>query len=436
MRAVEAAAPVTEGELDSLFADIAGVARIALAVSGGADSLALLDCVDRWRKHGRATDVTLLTVDHRLRPESADEAAMVADIAVGRGLRHRILAWDGLHPERDVKAAARHARYGLLLGATREAGASHLLVAHHRDDQAETFLMRLARGSGLFGLAAMRPSLQAGEVTILRPFLDLPRSRLAATTAAAGLVPADDPMNHDPRFERARIRRLMPLFAAEGLDPAMLAATAARLRMAADAIDRAADAAIARHVTTDAMAVASAGRDLFSAPEEVRRRVLVRILMAVGGEPYPPRSERLEALDRAMAEHGKGRFKRTLAGTVIEWRGGKFAFHRELGREGIAAVALVPGSAFTFDGRFRVEAGEGLPAGLTLSALGEAGRLAIGATAGEAPAGAIAALPAIRRETAILAVPSIGFGDVSLPVAVRPVLAAKLARPALFPDFT
>lgn len=435
MRAAEAEAPLAEGELDSLFAEISKATMVALAVSGGRDSLALLDCVERWRRRRSSPEAIVLTVDHRLRPESGDEARMVAGVAAARGLPHQTLVSDAAYPEGDIEAAARRARYALLLRATREAGASHLLVAHHRDDQAETFLMRLSRGSGLFGLAAMRPSVRAGEVTVLRPFLDVPRARLAATVAAAGLAPAEDPMNHDPRFLRTRIRRLMPLLAAEGLDIATIAATTQQLRLAADAIDAAADAAIARHVVADDLGVAWAGRDLSDEPDEVRRRVLVRILMAIGGEAYPPRSERLDALDRAITGHAAGRFKRTLAGTIVERRDGRFAFYREAGREGLPVLWPSAGAAFTFDGRFEIETGEDFPEGLTVAALGEEGRIALGLSDAAPPPGALAALPAIRRETAILGVPSLGIEDERLPVKVRSLLAGKLARPVQFPDF-
>src|SRR4029078_10010236 len=127
----------------------------------------------------------------------------------------------------------------------------HLLTAHHRDDQAETFLMRLSRGSGLFGLAARRREVRSGDLTIFRPFLGVPRSRLVATTAAAGLVVSEDPMNDDDRFARVRARKLLPLLAAEGLGPDEIAAAAGRLAEAAEAIDSAATQFLAEAVTVD-----------------------------------------------------------------------------------------------------------------------------------------------------------------------------------------
>jgi tRNA(Ile)-lysidine synthase len=272
-------------------------------------------------------------------------------------------------------------------------------------------------------------------VTILRPFLGLPRSRLAATTAAAGLVAADDPMNADPRFLRARIRRAMPLLAAFGLDPEALTAAASRLRLAADAIEAAASVAIEQHIALDDLAVATLGRGLFEEPEEVVRRVLTRILAAIGGEPYPPRSERLGGLVDAVRNHAGGRLKRTLAGVVVERRGAQFVLYRETGRTGLEALPLRPGRTITWDHRFRIEAGAGLPERLTVGALGEAGRLAIRARAEAVPAGALAALPAIRQGTTILAVPPLGHGDSALPLTLRALVAERTADPPGFPDF-
>jgi tRNA(Ile)-lysidine synthase len=385
-------------------------------------------------------DAIVLTVDHRLRPGSAREAATVAAIAEARGLRARVLTWRGPHPATNLEAAAREARYRLLLDAARSDAARHLVLAHHRDDQAETFLMRLQRGAGVFGLAATRGLVPAGDVTIVRPFLDVPRARLVATTAAAGLHAVQDPMNTDPRFTRARIRRIMPLLAADGFDPGLIAAAARRLGDAAAAIDAAASALIARAVEADALAVARLDAATFhAAPVAVRRRALARLLLAIGGVDYPPRRERLDRLAMAMEAHGEGRFKRTLAGTVIEWRAGNFLLYREIGRSGLAHRGLDAGFDGVWDHRFRVVTGPDLPSGVMLGPLGEEGRRDIGAAAGRAPAGAQAALPAIRNGNRILAVPQVSNyepeANGGLPVDVRSVVATRLAEPPLFPDF-
>ncbi len=145
-------------------------------------------------------------------------------------------------------------------------------------------------------------------------------------------------------------------------------------------------------------AVASLDPALFAAaPMAVRRRALVRLLLAIGGEDYPPRHERVERLAAAMEAHQSGRFKRTLAGAVIERRAGRFVFYREIGRAGLPSVAVKAGFDRVWDHRFRVTVGRGAPRGLTLGPLGEEGRRAVGAGAGTAPAGALAALPALRK---------------------------------------
>jgi tRNA(Ile)-lysidine synthase len=357
-----------------------------------------------------------------------------------RGLAARILTRTGKAPTANIEAEARAARYRLLIDAARSLGASHLLTAHHRDDLAEALVLRLRRGAGVFGLAAMRPAVDANGIVLARPFLDVPRARLAATCAASGLKPVVDTMNSDPRFARARVRALLPLLAREGLEPARLAATARRLADAADALDAAAGDLIAARVAVDDFAVARLDAGPFrAAPAAVRARVAVRLLMAVGGGDYPPRFERLAALSEAMTGETSGRFKRTLSGCVVEQRDGGFVFYRELGREGPSAVALKPGTAIVWDRRFQVSAGPSLPAGLAVAALGEAGRRAIGAGRGLQPRAALAALPAIQRRGRTVAVPTLGFFANSakgLDVAICPILRQRLAQPPLFPDFS
>ncbi len=442
MRDAEAAdGPLGDAELDDLFAPFVAARRIALAVSGGADSLALMVAAARWRaRRGGNPDIVVLTVDHRLRRGSAREAADVVAAAAAHGLAGRVLVRKGQAPAANIEAEARAIRYRLLIDAARAAGASHLLTAHHRDDLAETLLLRLQRGAGVFGLAAMRPAVDAGGIVVARPLLAVPRARLAATVAAAGLTPAVDAMNSDPRFARARVRRLLPLLAGEGLDPASLAATARRLADAADAIDAAAGALIAAAVTVDDFAVARlAGERFRASPPAVRARVIVRLLMAIGGGDYPPRFERLAALVQAMTTPPAGRFKRTLAGCVVELRDGDIVSYRETGRHGPAAAVLRPGATIIWDRRFQLSAGRAAPVGLTVAALGEAGRRALGAGRGLQPRAALAALPVVQRRGRTVAVPSLGIFASSakgLDVAVCSILGQRLAQPPLFPDFS
>lgn len=442
VRAAEPAGPIGDDELSALFAPLAGTSRIALAVSGGADSLALLECIARWRRGRRAPPTAVaLTVDHGLRPSSAEDAALVERTCRSRGIEARILRWTGPKPRGDIEAAARAARYRLLVGAAHEVGASHLLLGHHRDDQAESLLLRLARGSGLFGLAAMRSAIDVNGLTIFRPFLGIARVRLAETVAVAGLVPVEDSMNTDPRFARARLRRIMPLLEADGINPAGLSATARRLAEAAEAIDSAAGTLIAATVELDEMATAAiAPEPFFAAPRAVRMRVLVRLLLAVGGDQHAPRYARLGGVADAMQHHRGGtRFKRTLAGAIVEWRRGRFVVYRETGRKGLPEIPAKPGFEGVWDHRFHVALGAGAPSGLLVRALGEEGRRAVGAGgAGLHAAGALAAVPAFWRGSALLAVPLLGYvadeGVISGATS-RSVLAERLAEPPRFPDF-
>jgi tRNA(Ile)-lysidine synthase len=326
----------------------------------------------------------------------------------------------------------------LLVAACRQAGASHLLTAHQRDDLAEGFLLRLRRAAGVFGLAAMRSALPLDGLTLARPFLSVPRARLHVTALAAGLQPFDDPMNADPRFERARARKLLPALAEAGLDADTLAAAAERLRGAADAIEQAASAFLASAVVVDACAIAWLGvADFAAQPQAVRLRALVRLLMAAGGEDYPPRRDRLIALHDAIAASPL-RLKRTLGGAVAEIRGGQVAFYREVGRDGLPSLRLSPGGSGVWDRRFSYTVAPGAPGGLVLAPCrpSRAATLPLAAH-GHVPSPALAALPAVFRRGKLLAaseIPERFPSDSAGYVTLRCIVRERLDRPPLFPD--
>jgi tRNA(Ile)-lysidine synthase len=193
-------------------------------------------------------------------------------------------------------------------------------------------------------------------------------------------------------------------------------------------------------VVPDELAAAAIDAEVFLAvPAEIRLRALVRILIAVGGEDYPPRFERLQALDAEMARHGgSGRFKRTLGGAVIEGRQGRFVVSREVGRTGLPEIKVKSGFSGVWDHRFLVEVGKGAPSGLALAALGEAGRRQIGARAGAVAAGALAALPALWLKGSVFAAPTLDYRAKPKPrfrIAARSLLADRLIAPPRFPDF-
>ena len=279
--------------------------RLAVAVSGGPDSLALCLLAEDWAR-GRGGWVSALIVDHGLRPESGAEALEVAAWLERRGVHHRILAWRGPKPATGIQAAAREARYALLGDWCRAAGVLHLLLGHHRDDQAETVALRAARRSGPDGLAGMASVREIAGLRVLRPLLAVPKERLLATLRAAGQAWIEDPSNRAPRFARARLRQ-------RPLDVGDVAGRAGT-RAALDWRTAAWLAAVAR--IDPAGFVAWPRTALASAPPEIARRALQQALAAVGGGAYSPRSIRLDRLLEALlaAPCGPGR---TLAGCRI-----------------------------------------------------------------------------------------------------------------------
>jgi len=288
--------------------------QIAVAVSGGPDSLALVLLADRWAR-ARGGRAIALIVDHRLRSESAAEARQVTGWLRAHRIAGRTLVWRGRKPERGLQAAAREARYALLAAHCRRQGLLHLLLAHHADDQLETFLMRLGHGSGLDGLAAMPAIAETDGVRLLRPLLEVGKARLLATLRALGQGWVEDPSNANPRFERVRLRRARPAIERAGLGakPALAAVRAlgrARARNAARIDDLLAMAAM----TPDRF-VRLPGDWLAQAPRPLGLRALARLLLAVGGTTYGPRGERLERCYDWL-RGGTGR-ARTLGGCLL-----------------------------------------------------------------------------------------------------------------------
>lgn len=407
-------APLPSAEFARLMAGLGPFEarpRIAVAVSGGADSMALALLAQAWAVK-RGGEAVALTVDHGLRPDSAEEAARVSDWLAARGMAHHILPWTGPKPAADLQAAARAARYALLEGWCRAEGVLHLLLAHHQDDQAETVLLRLGRGSGVDGLSAMAPVQEGPFLRLLRPLLAVPPGRLRATLGALGQDWVEDPSNRNSAFARARLRQLMPALAAEGLTAERLAATASRLARARAALDGAVAEAAARFVVMEPAGFALVEPGCFARlPEEVASRLMVRLLLAVGGGAYPPRRERSAALLAAL--RGGEAVDRTLAGCrLTPWRG-RLVVCREAARAQ-PPLALAPREEVVWDGRFRLRLAEDAPPGLSVGALGLQGwrrvaDLCKGRTLPAIPPVARAALPAIYDELGISAVPHLGY---------------------------
>jgi tRNA(Ile)-lysidine synthase len=350
VRTAEAKA-VSASEVTSLFSGLQSLPVLVLAVSGGPDSTALMDLAARWRDSlTTKPKLIAVTVDHGLRKESKAEAAAVARLARELDIAHRTSRWTGRKPKTGLQEAARLTRYRLLGRAARKAGGTHILTAHTLDDQGETVLIRMSRGSGLSGLGAMQRisvAPQNEELFVVRPFLEIPKARLIATLNAAGISYADDPSNRDPRFTRARLRGLMHLLAEEGLDAAQLARLAHRLKRADVAIEKAVERAVTELFVElpGAPAIALESRRFADLPAEVALRLLGRAVARVGDEG-PVELGKLEALKTALDEaqnSPKNRFRRTLAGAIVTLKDPQILVERAPPRRRKALTKRRPG---------------------------------------------------------------------------------------------
>jgi tRNA(Ile)-lysidine synthase len=284
---------------EALLAPLGKAKKLLLAVSGGPDSVALMLLAAGWTRRGD-TPIEIATVDHALREGSRQEAEQVAKWARALGLRHHLLTWEGEKPRTRLQERAREARYRLLTKCAASIGADHVVAAHHADDQAETVLLRLTRGSGPAGLAGMAGFTPLGAVTLARPLLDVPKADLIAFCQAAGHPFFHDPSNENSAFARTRLRKLGALLDAEGLDRASLLRLARRAARAEGAL--AATAASTRQrlpAQRGSKGAKIAGEALLQLPEEIFLRVLEAEVLAFSEGHARLRLDRLE---RAAAE--------------------------------------------------------------------------------------------------------------------------------------
>jgi tRNA(Ile)-lysidine synthase len=304
---------------------------IAVAVSGGGDSMALTLLLHDWVQ-ARGGKILALTVDHKLREDSTAEVEQVRVWLEARGIAHKILTWHGDKPATCLQERARAARYDLLLAACAEHGCTALAFAHNLEDQIETFWMRLAHGSGLGGLAGMAASRRMNGIRIIRPLLTFSRAALRTTCAAYGVSWVDDPSNENKKFLRVRLRQFESVLAAEGLTPQRLAQTLQKLEYAHAALEEVAaqvfEVCITLHPEGHATLLSSA---LQMHPRDIQTRVLAHVLHSIHPQDYPPDSSamehlRLDVLSPSFAG-------RTLAGCEIFPHGAMIYLCREASRQ-------------------------------------------------------------------------------------------------------
>ena len=328
---------LSAGLLDpaAIFAPLDDYPRLGLAVSGGADSLALMLLAARYATTPQARQrFFVYSVDHGLRPEAAEEVAFVCREAEKLGFHARPLRWEGEKPQTGIQQAARKARYTLIAEAMDAESVPVVLTAHHMQDQAETVLMRLAHGSGLEGLRGMDYFSALGDLQVVRPLLHAEPEQLKAVVAEAGLTPVADPSNADLDYERVRWRQFMPLLASLGLDANRVTRFADRVRDADRAIEQMASRALADVAVDPETKVRLFSRAwLRSQPHAVAVRVVQRVLDQVGGGQKPHALGAVEVLtDRLIRES----CKTTLHGCVIEANGETIRIRPEPGRAAAA----------------------------------------------------------------------------------------------------
>jgi tRNA(Ile)-lysidine synthase len=398
-------------------------ARLAAAVSGGADSMALALLADAWARQ-RNGSLLALVVDHGLRLESAAEAALTVHRLAAERIPTQLLCLADLPHGPALAERARAARYAALSAACADAGILHLLLGHHAADQAETVLMRRRSSSGPAGLAAMAVVTEQYGPRLVRPLLGTPPVRLRATLRAAGIAWVEDPSNQDQRALRAQLRAGLGDSDGTGPDTAALCDTAREAGQT-----RAARDARLSAILVERAALYPEGYALLS-PGPVDQAALAALLQAVSGAPFPPPSQATAALAAALRPT-------TLAGVRV-MPAGRLGDGWLLVREPAAVEAPIPARAGgLWDGRFRFTARATPPPAATIGALGiDAARLRRDSPL---PSAVLQTLPALRCGNSLVAVPLLGYPDLTIcaaltltfsprrPVAGAPFLPAVVA---------
>ncbi len=354
--------PVTPSDLIAGLEDIPNQ-NLVVAVSGGGDSVALLHMLA-----ARGGGLRAVTVDHGLRHESADEAVGVADLCRQLSVGHTILKWTGWDKKGNLQDAARRARQRLISGWAAENNVTHIALGHTFDDQAETVLMRLARGSGVDGLSGMAATRVDGPLMWIRPLLDYARDDLRQYLRAEGISWIDDPSNDDLRFDRVKTRLILGQLQKIGIDADGLVETAKRMRGARRVLEQATVSLADNCIVISEAGEVTITREIFSlAEDELQFRLLAGILQWVSGEEYRPRFDSLRNL---LANDQD----KTLHGCVIRSRIGKIIVRREASR----VQAACPANIGIWDHRWEMIRQHGAPEAQNVGALGEKGLLLCG----------------------------------------------------------
>ena len=409
--------PLTNTDFQTLLSRLPSCEgeRVAVAVSGGPDSMALAFCLKRLCA---AQNLVALIVEHGLRAESAQEAASVASRLRAMGIETDILPWVHDEVKSRIHVQAREARYGLLVEACQKRGIRSLFMAHHANDQAETILMRFAKGSGIDGLAGMADVTELEGVRLVRPLLDVPKARLIATCEANEVSYVTDPSNEAQKYARGRLRHVMPLLESEGFSLERLLDLGQRAREAKEALDH-----YATHLlrsSAESMAGGAVRLDLIAlrgAPRAVAMRMVTMILMWIHQGDYPPERKHLVSLMDWLMDQDAQEAKTTYGCMVKKGEAcAKVTFLREFGAvEGAVPLDAVQQENLSWDGRWHVTY-TGPETDLVVAALGFQEHALLDRLSprlrGQMPHGRIrACLPALWRGAELVAIPDFSMQD-------------------------
>ncbi len=340
---------------------------LGVAVSGGSDSVALLRLLCNWG-HAQGRKIYVATVNHNLRAEAQNEAEFVAKLCHALDVPHQILSWDNWDGRGNLQSAARDARKTLLTDWAQKLGLSAVAIGHTQDDQAETFLLRLARGSGVDGLSGMRHTSGNHPVWI-RPILDIARTDLRDYLSHIGQSWVDDPSNSDEKYDRVKMRNAMPMLAALGLTPARLANTAHGLQSARAALERATQGAAQKCCTPDGYGTVTIDLEKLQLHAlDVQYRVISHAMKWVTGAKYRPRFETLKSIYDLLIQ-GKSQ---TLAGCYIK----RLKLKQIIVMREVANMRSAKLESGCYDKRWQISADDNLQ-NMEIRPLGEKGLLQI-----------------------------------------------------------
>ncbi len=347
------------------------VFKVGVAVSGGADSMALCLLLNEWLK-AQDGELIAVTVDHSLRPESGLEAKWVHTRLASEGIEHHILNWQKEPEARgSTQVQARNGRYRLMSKWCKENAISSLALAHHHDDQIETFLMRVLRNSGPDGLAGMSLQRQEGGLSFIRPLLSIAKDRLLLTLRDRGWGWIEEPSNHQGTYLRNRLRQCMPDLERKGLKMGVLSRINYSLGRIRRSLQDKTDNFINQRIVVHPAGYAEIdfSESALISPE-ILSRALERTLLTIGGGNYSPRSVKTDRLIRELLS--RETVKATLAGCQIFLDHDKVMIARE--NRKLSTVVLSSGAQFLWDNRFFIHIHETLEdEGLLLKSLGERG---------------------------------------------------------------